>query len=158
MLFARLISACGSSSAQPRKGSPPQGVAAERLDLIDAIDLALGTSLRISEVLAIASHGRFLDEDEPYVDATKKVEYVRAPGMCSVPLRTHTTVRGIPLPPFAVEILREHIGRYGDGLVFRSSRGTGGPISQNNLRRLLCGIVEGTDLAWVTPHVHARRC
>lgn len=121
-------------------------------DLLDAIDIALATSLRISEVLGITSDDVALDSKQPVLRVTRKVEYVSGRGYVLGDVKTTTTKRGIPLPPFAVDIIEARIQRYGEGLIFRSSRGTGGPISQNNLRRLLRSIVEGTELEWVTPH------
>ncbi|MEY9950582.1 tyrosine-type recombinase/integrase [Leifsonia sp. EB34] len=121
-------------------------------DLLDAIDLALATSLRISEVLGISSEDVALDPKGPVLNVSKKVEYVRGTGYVLGSVKTHGTERSIPLPPFAVRIIERRIKQYGTGLIFRSSRAPGGPISQNNLRRLLREILDGSDLAWVTPH------
>lgn len=50
-------------------------------------------------------------------------------------------------------ILRERRNRYGLGLLFRSSRAGGGPISQNNLRLVLRRAIADTEFeGWFTSH------
>jgi integrase len=120
-------------------------------DLLDAIDLALATSLRISEVLGIATEDLDLETQPPTVTITQKVEYANGHGYRLGGVKTDATERTIPIPTFAVQILRRRAEKYGPGLVFRSSR-TGGPISQNNIRNTLRTVTRGTDLTWFTPH------
>ncbi|GAA4150189.1 hypothetical protein [Leifsonia shinshuensis] len=129
----RLRNLVADDRARPRSG-PKTRKAHD--DVVDAIDLALATSLRISEVLGISSQDLDFDGAEPTLNVTAKVEYVRGSGYGLGPVKTATTERGIVLPRFAAEIVQARIETYGPGLIFRSSRAAGGPISQNNLRRL----------------------
>jgi integrase len=67
--------------------------------------------------------------------------------------KTEATLRTIPLPQFAVKILRERRARYGLGLLFQSRLKGGGPISQNNLRLILRRAIAGSEFdGWFTPH------
>lgn len=122
-------------------------------DLLDMLDLSLATSLRISEVLAIKGAHLDLTATEQTLSVVDKIEYAKGEGYREGPTKTEATVRVIPLPPFAVDIARARYERYGDGLLFRSSRQAGGPISQNNLRNTLRTVIRGTEFhGWFTPH------
>ena len=121
-------------------------------DLIDFVDLALATSLRISEVLALTdSTVNLTDPDSPMVYVEQKIEYVRGAGYRLGVLKTIATRRGMLVPNFASDIIRrrsDDLGR--DGLLFHTAEGR--PLSQNNIRRTLRNCLAGSDLAWVGPH------
>ncbi|GAA1226581.1 site-specific integrase [Rhodoglobus aureus] len=119
-------------------------------DLMDCMDLILGTSLRISEVLAVHRDSIDLDAEHPTLIVDRKVEYVKGTGYRLGALKTDATARGIELPEFAVAILRR---RFADGREFAFVARGGGLLSQNNIRRTLREVTGGSDLSgWLTPH------
>lgn len=121
-------------------------------DLLDFVNLALATSLRISEVLAFTTSTVDLDHlESPRVYVEEKIEYARGAGYDFGNVKTESTERVIIIPEFAVAIIRSRLPNVGRaGLIFHSSGG--GPLSQNNVRRTLRDCVKGSKFDWVTPH------
>jgi integrase len=122
-------------------------------DLLDFVNLALATSLRISEVLAFTTSTVDLDHSEsPRVYVEEKIEYTKGAGYDLGMVKTESTERVIIIPEFAVTIIRRRLADVGRaGLIFHTSGG--GPLSQNNVRRTLRECVKGSKFEWVTPHV-----
>lgn len=121
-------------------------------DLLDFIDLALATSLRISEVLAFRESTVDLNHAEsPRVYVEEKIEYTRGQGYDLGAVKTVSTERVMIIPEFAVSTIRRRLPDAGRaGLIFHTSGG--GPLSQNNVRRTLRDCVKGSEFEWVTPH------
>jgi integrase len=134
-------------------GPPPDG----QLDAV--IEVMLGSSLRIGEVLAL----RRCD-----VDLTTSPATVRNSGTIVSPKgkptyrqpkpKTATSVRRIAVPSYTAEALRKQLARSAgeppDTLVFRSRNGT--PLTTNNVRRRLRGILKEVGITGVTPHSFRR--
>ena len=123
------------------------------------IDVMLGTSARIGEVLAI----RRCD-----VDVTTSPATVRIYGTIVSPTgnpthrqphpKTAKSSRTVSVPSFAAEVLRDRLARTAseasDHLLFFSRNGT--PLTTNNIRRRLRAILEEAGIDGVTPHSFRR--
>lgn len=134
-------------------GSKPDG----QLEAI--IEVMLGTSARIGEVLAI----RKCD-----VDVTRTPATVRICGTIVSPTgkpthrqpapKTSTSRRTVSVPSFTAEILRQRLVPLADEdaehLVFHSRNHT--PLTTNNVRRRLRTILEEAGISGVTPHSFRR--
>lgn len=134
-------------------GPPPDG------QLEQIIEVMLGTSARIGEVLAI----RKCD-----VDVTRAPATVRICGTIVSPKgrptarqphpKTATSTRVVSVPSFTAEVLRERLVVMGDGapdhLIFFSRNHT--PLTTNNVRRRLRSVLEDVGIAGVTPHSFRR--
>lgn len=134
-------------------GPPPDG----QLEAI--IEVMLGTSARIGEVLAI----RRCD-----VDLGASPVTVRLCGTIITPKggptyrqdqpKTSKSVRTVAVPSFAARALRERLALIeaepGEHLVFFSRNRT--PLTTNNVRRRLRAILEGAGIVGVTPHAFRR--
>lgn len=123
------------------------------------IEVMLGTSMRIGEVLAIRICDLDLDADIPFVDVTGTVVYHRGEGSLRRDSpKTETSRRRIPLPPFVVTAIRKLLDsrtiEAEDELLFRTRNGT--PHSTNNVRRKLRTILEAAGIVGVSPHAFRR--
>lgn len=119
------------------------------------VELMLGTSARIGEVLAIRLCDLVLGGATSTVrisgtivsrkgEATHRQDHPK----------TARSVRRIALPEFALQAIRARIRRIGiapsESLLFSSRTGT--PLTTNNVRRQLRDIMEDAGIADVTPH------
>ncbi|WP_308203253.1 tyrosine-type recombinase/integrase [Georgenia satyanarayanai] len=134
-------------------GPPPDG----QLDQI--IEVMLGTSARIGEVLAI----RKCD-----VDVTVSPATVRFSGTIVSPTgkpthrqphpKTAKSARTVAVPSFTAEVLRERLVAIADEdaehLIFFSRNHT--PLTTNNVRRRLRAILDEAGISGVTPHSFRR--
>ncbi|WP_423464178.1 tyrosine-type recombinase/integrase [Promicromonospora sp. MS192] len=134
-------------------GPPPDG----QLEVI--IEVMLGSSLRIGEVLAL----RRCD-----VDLTTNPATVRNSGTIISPKgkptyrqprpKTSTSVRRIAVPTYTAEALRRQLmssaGEPPETLLFRSRNKT--PLTTNNVRRRLRDILKEVGITGVTPHSFRR--
>jgi integrase len=134
-------------------GPPPDG------QLEQIIEVMLGTSARIGEVLAI----RKCD-----VDVTKSPATVRLCGTIVSPAgkpthrqshpKTMTSTRTVSVPSFTAEVLRARLVNLASGppgqLIFFSRNGT--PLTTNNIRRRLRAVLEEAGIEGVTPHSFRR--
>ncbi|RYC07268.1 tyrosine-type recombinase/integrase [Nocardioides zhouii] len=134
-------------------GPPPDG------QLEQIIEVMLGTSARIGEVLAI----RKCD-----VDVTRSPATVRLCGTIVSPAgrpthrqshpKTMKSTRTVSVPSFTAEVLRARLvaiaSEAPDHLIFFSRNGT--PLTTNNIRRRLRAVLEEAGIEGVTPHSFRR--
>ena len=134
-------------------GPPPDG------QLEDIIEVMLGTSARIGEVLAIRRSD---------VNATTTPATVRLCGTIVSPTgkpthrqphpKTATSTRTVSVPSFAAEVLRARLSRISsedpDHLIFFTRNGT--PLTTNNVRRRLRAVLDEAGIDVVTPHSFRR--
>lgn len=134
-------------------GPPPDG------QLEQIIEVMLGTSARIGEVLAI----RKCD-----VDVTVSPATVRICGTIISPAgkptyrqphpKTEKSTRVVAIPSFAAEVIRERLvvvqDEGDDHLLFFSRNHT--PLTTNNVRRRLRAILAEAGITGVTPHSFRR--
>ena len=134
-------------------GPPPDG------QLEQIIEVMLGTSARIGEVLAI----RKCD-----VDVTSNPATVRICGTIVSPAgkpthrqhhpKTAKSTRTVSVPSFAAEVLRARLVKVAledhEHLIFFTRNGT--PLTTNNVRRRLRAVLDEADIDGVTPHSFRR--
>lgn len=134
-------------------GPPPDG------QLEQVIEVMLGTSARIGEVLAI----RRCD-----VDATTSPATVRLCGTIVSPAgkpthrqshpKTMKSTRSVSVPSFTAEALRARLVSIAsedpEHLIFFSRNGT--PLTTNNIRRRLRAVLDEAGIVGVTPHSFRR--
>lgn len=134
-------------------GPPPDG------QLEQIIEVMLGTSARIGEVLAI----RKCD-----VDLTASPATVRLSGTIVSPTgkpthrqphpKTAKSARTVAVPSFTAEVLRQRLAEIADEdpehLIFFSRNHT--PLTTNNVRRRLRAILDEAGISGVTPHSFRR--
>lgn len=134
-------------------GPPPDG------QLEQIIEVMLGTSARIGEVLAI----RKCD-----VDVTVSPATVRICGTIVSPTgkpthrqhhpKTQKSTRTVSVPSFVAEVLRQRLVLVSDEepghLIFFSRNHT--PLTTNNIRRRLRAVLEDVEIESVTPHSFRR--
>lgn len=123
------------------------------------IEVMLGSSLRIGEVLAL----RKCD-----VDLTTTPASLRVAGTIVSPKgkptyrqphpKTRASVRRIAIPSYTATALRDRMvdlaGHPADTLVFRTRNGT--PLTTNNIRRRLRDVLAAAGITGVTPHSFRR--
>ena len=123
------------------------------------IEIMLGTSARIGEVLAL----RRMD-----VDVTGVKPLVAIRGTIVTPrgvppyrqdhLKTAKSRRTMAVPSFTAEAIRSRLARMADsspeGLLFTSKNGT--PLTMNNVRRQLRHVLDLAGIEGVTPHTFRR--
>lgn len=123
------------------------------------IEVMLGTSVRIGEVLAL----RRSDVDVASAPATVRVAGTLVsqrgvPTMRQDHPKTARSRRVIALPSFTAEALRARLAQQGrlsaDDLVFASRSGT--PLTTNNVRRQLRYVLDLAGIEGVTPHMFRR--
>lgn len=134
-------------------GPPPDG------QLEQIIEVMLGTSARIGEVLAIRKRD---------VDLTGSVATVRIAGTIVSPTgrpthrqphpKTAKSTRTVSVPSFTAAVLRNRLAELAsdspDDLIFLSRNGT--PLTTNNVRRRLRAVLEDAGIEGVTPHSFRR--
>lgn len=134
-------------------GPPPDG------QLEQIIEVMLGTSARIGEVLAI----RKCD-----VDVTSMPATVRIAGTIVSPAgkptqrqphpKTQKSTRTVSVPSFTAEVLRARLTKIGaegpEHLIFFTRNGT--PLTTNNVRRRLRAVMVEAGIEGVTPHSFRR--
>jgi integrase len=134
-------------------GPPPDG------QLEQIIEVMLGTSARVGEVLAI----RKCD-----VNVTSSPATVRLCGTIVSPAgkpthrqprpKTMKSTRTVSVPSFAAEVLRTRLvstaSEAPDHLIFFTRNGT--PLTTNNIRRRLRAVLEEAGIEGVTPHSFRR--
>jgi integrase len=134
-------------------GPPPDG------QLEQIIEVMLGTSARIGEVLAI----RKCD-----VDATSSPPTVRICGTIVSPAskpthrqphpKTTKSTRTVAVPSFTAEVLRQRLvvvaSEAPEHLLFVTRNGT--PLTTNNVRRRLRSVMAEAGIEGVTPHSFRR--
>jgi integrase len=134
-------------------GPPPDG------QVEQIIEVMLGTSARIGEVLAI----RRCD-----VDVTVSPATVRICGTIVSPAgkptyrqphpKTQKSTRVVSVPSFAAEVIRQRLVVIGaeevDHLLFFTRNGT--PLTTNNIRRRLRAVLLEAGIEGVTPHAFRR--
>lgn len=129
---------------------------AVRKDLPDLTRWMLATGVRIGEALAVSW-------DEVDLDAaTVQIEWnlirVRGEGLRRVPrTKTASGERTLPLPPFAVDMLRRRLKARGDAYpIFPDANG--GWRDPSNTRRDLRNARGTEGFAWVTSHTFRKTC
>jgi integrase len=134
-------------------GPPPDG------QLEQIIEVMLGTSARIGEVLAI----RKCD-----VDVTVSPARVRICGTIVSPAgkpthrqqqpKTQKSTRVVSVPSFAAEAIRQRLvvvaDEPGEHLLFVTRNGT--PLTTNNIRRRLRAVLSDAGIEGVSPHAFRR--
>ena len=134
-------------------GPPPDG------QLEQIIEVMLGTSARIGEVLAVRKRD---------VDVTRSPATVRICGTIVSPAgkpthrqvhpKTTKSTRTVSVPSFAAEVLRERLvvvaSEDPEHLIFFSRNHT--PLTTNNVRRRLRNILSEAGIEGVTPHSFRR--
>ena len=135
------------------RGHPPDG------QLEQIIEVMLGTSARIGEVLAI----RKCDIDVTSSPATVRicgtiVSPAGKPTHRQVHPKTTKSTRTVSVPSFAAEVLRERFvviaSEDPEHLIFFSRNHT--PLTTNNVRRRLRSILSEVGIYGVTPHSFRR--
>ncbi|WP_120004370.1 tyrosine-type recombinase/integrase [Nesterenkonia muleiensis] len=119
------------------------------------IEVMLGTSARIGEVLAIRLQDLHLDHPVPMVRiAGTIISRKGEPTHRQDHPKTDRSVRRVALPSFALEAIRSRLHRSGDtdpeALLFSTRART--PHTTNNIRRLLRQVMDQTGIENVTPH------
>lgn len=137
---------------EKRMGPRPDG----QLEVI--IEMMLGTSARIGEVLAIRMCDLDLDGDTPTVEINGTIVHFKGQGPTRQEFpKTDASRRRIPLPQFTINAIREYLRtrpRSGEELLFRTRNNT--PHTTNNVRRRLRTILDEAGIGGVTPHAFRR--
>lgn len=123
------------------------------------VEVMLGTSARIGEVLALRRRDVDVASSPPTVRIAGTVVSQRGvPTVRQDHPKTARSRRVIALPSFTAEALRTRLAKQGrmgeDGLVFASRNGT--PLPANNVRRQLRHVLDLAGIEDVTPHVFRR--
>jgi integrase len=132
----------------PKRGRPPSP------DLLDIVDLLLGTGARIGEVLAIRWEDVDLAAGTVTICGTIVMSDEKPRRPFRQPWPKGKKAVALPLPKFAVDtLLRRHVNVPATDIdaVFPSAAGTW--RDPRNTRRTLDKVLDGTSLDWVTPHV-----
>jgi integrase len=141
------------SAADHTTGPKPDG------QLGAMIEVMLGTSARIGEVLAIRRRD---------VDITSPVPSIRLAGTIVSRKgeqtfrqdhpKTAKSTRVVAIPTFTADAVRRRLAKVGsmglDDLLFQSRDGT--PLTTANVRRQLRQVLEGAGINGVTPHMFRR--
>lgn len=125
---------------------------ATRWDLPDLSRFMLATGVRIGEALAV--YWADVDLDDGVVCVDFNVVRVRGKGLIRKSTKTEYGERTLPLPSWAVEMLRKRFieaEKPTDGPVFPDS--LGGLRDPSNTRRVLRETRGSAGFAWVTSHV-----
>lgn len=134
-------------------GPPPDG------QLEQIIEVMLGTSARIGEVLAIRKGD---------IDVTRSPATVRISGTIVSPSgkpthrqphpKTQKSTRTVSVPSFTAAVLRDRLVKIAsdepEHLIFFSRNGT--PLTTNNIRRRLRAVLDEAGIEGVTPHSFRR--
>ncbi|WP_460960103.1 tyrosine-type recombinase/integrase [Parasphingorhabdus pacifica] len=124
---------------------------AQRWDLPDLSRFMLATGVRIGEALAV--YWPEIDFDESVVAVDYTVVRVKGKGLIRKSTKSEHGDRTLPLPSWAVDMLRERFAGADDpeGPIFPSS--LGGVRDPSNVRRVLRETRGSEGFAWVTSHV-----
>nr|WP_228046534.1 site-specific integrase [Saccharopolyspora sp. HNM0983] len=125
---------------------------AVRWDLPDLSCFMLATGVRIGEALAV--YWPEVDLDTGLVAVDHNVVRVKGTGLIRKSTKTEYGERTLPLPSWAVEMLRRRFAEAGepiDGPVFPSE--VGGLRDASNTRRVLRQTRGSEGFEWVTSHV-----
>jgi len=134
-------------------GPPPDG------QLEQIVEVMLGTSARIGEVLAI----RKCDVDVTVSPATIRicgtiVSPTGGPTHRQAHPKTKASTRVVSVPRFVAEVIRQRLVVVGEEspehLLFFSRNGT--PLTTNNVRRRLRAVLSEAGIEGVTPHAFRR--
>lgn len=134
-------------------GPPPDG------QLEQIIEVMLGTSARIGEVLAI----RKCDVDVTVTPATVRicgtiVSPAGKPTYRQSHPKTAKSTRVVSVPTFAAEVIRQRLAvvshEPAENLLFHTRNGT--PLTTNNIRRRLRSVLSDAGIEGVTPHAFRR--
>lgn len=123
------------------------------------VEVMLGTSARIGEVLAIRLQDLDLDGPIPTPGIAGTIISCKGePTLRQDHPKTDRSVHRVALPSFALQAIRSRLLRSGDvvptALLFSIRVGT--PHTTNNIRRLLSDVMDAAGIENVTPH-HFRR-
>ncbi|WP_448061798.1 tyrosine-type recombinase/integrase [Cellulomonas hominis] len=123
------------------------------------IEVMLGTSARIGEVLAIRKCDVDVTVDPPTVTLCGTIVSPKATSTYRQDHpKTSTSVRTIAVPSFTAEALRQRLvavaGEEPEHLLFFSRNHT--PLTTNNVRRRLRAILAEAGIGGVTPHAFRR--
>ena len=141
-----------------------EAAAGDRLYALFAVGVALG--LRRGELLGLRWSD--VDLDVPILRVRQSVQRIHKIGLVTGPPTSSRSRRDIPLPAFAVRVLREHrlkqaeerlaLGPYwvNSGLVFTSSVGT--PYEPRNLARNLDELQREADVRRIRFHDMRHTC
>ncbi|WP_433870481.1 site-specific integrase [Saccharopolyspora sp. CA-218241] len=124
---------------------------ARRWDLPDLSRFMLATGVRIGEALAV--YWPELDLDDSAVEVDHTVVRVKGKGLIRKSTKSEHGDRTLPLPSWAVEMLRQRLEDADDpdGPLFPDS--LGGLRDPSNVRRVLRETRGSEGFAWVTSHV-----
>ncbi|NMO88204.1 phage integrase central domain-containing protein [Actinomycetospora sp. TBRC 11914] len=143
---------------------------ARSADLPDLVRFFLGTGLRIGEALAtrrldvnldgVSVEGADGSLRVPVVTMAGNVTWVKGKGLVRHDGKTEAALRVIPLPQFAVDMLRRRLDEPGDDdwPIFPAA-GRDGRVTYRwpaNVRRTLRSVRQDVGLDWMTPHTWRR--
>jgi integrase len=136
-----------------KPGPKPDG------QILAVIEVMLGTSARIGEVLALRRCDLDLASKQPTVRIAGTIVSINGgPTFRQDHPKTSRSRRTVSVPPFTVSALKARLATIGDvepeHLVFFTRNDT--PITTNNYRRALRRILKGSEAAGVTPHAFRR--
>lgn len=120
-------------------------------DSLEAVHvLAIATLIRIGEVLGI--HCEDVDGAGDVIHVRHAFQTQRDRGLVVVELKTQTSRQTVPVPPFAIEALREYVDGWGrsQGLVFTTRSGR--PISPRDVVRDFHEALERAGLPRIRSH------
>lgn len=123
------------------------------------VEVMLGTSARIGEVLAIRRRDIDITSATPSIRiAGTIVSHNGEPTMRQDHPKTAKSVRTVAIPSFAAEAVRRRLARLDDrsldALLFCTRNGT--PLTTNNVRRQFRMVLERASITGVTPHMFRR--
>jgi len=123
------------------------------------IEVMLGTSARIGEVLAIRRRDVDITSATPSIRiAGTVVSHRGAPTVRQDHPKTASSRRTVAIPSFTAEAVRRRLARLTDpsldGLLFCSREGT--PLTPNNVRRQMRHVLDLAGITGVTPHMFRR--
>lgn len=122
------------------------------------IEVMLGTSARIGEVLALRRGDVNLAGSPPTARICGTIVSPKGkPTHRQDHPKTESSSRRVALPSFAAAVLRQRLAivdRDEDQLLFHSRNGT--PLTTNNVRRQLRVVLEAAGISGVTPHAFRR--
>jgi integrase len=134
-------------------GPPPDG------QLEQIIEVMLGTSARIGEVLAIRKCDVDVTSSPPTVRICGTiVSLARRPTHRQSHPKTAKSTRTVSVPTFTAEVLRQRLvvvaAEEPEHLLFITRNGT--PLTTNNVRRRLRSVMREAGIGGVTPHSFRR--
>ena len=130
-----------------------------RLPISPALDLMLGTGLRVSELLALRWSDVRLDDDQPTVSVTGTLVRDEAGKISRQEVtKSSTSERTLYLPVFAVQAIKDYravlLAEGMSGAVPVFPNGVGGWQDKGNFAKRLRAVrdLADVDLSWVTAH------